>query len=406
MFVAHDVRHLATCDSAQAEYWLHVSSQAELPIAGGVDPEAEEPEPTDVLAELNALAIEGLDEFSVDELVVHFADHLLAQPALLSQLRLLVAVSDKRLYLDLSYVFSRVRAEFDASRTLCGCSPHALTRHSTPFFLNMLKPNAPARQQAAREMARYFVQRGLLDILKVYSALPPHQRLVLVQKLIAPKEAQQNEAKRRGHGAEAAVASLLRQLGCKFVPQDKDINPMGAHDPNVLREDFTIAPRDPDKTFSFDLLVLNDADEVVVCMQGLVQSSDPGQFGVNKSDETLRIRERIDQFNAATGRSVQLWSIVDGVGYSENKEGTINKLLPLADTFVQMKSLYKVALKLHQLGLATVKAIRFDMDFYSEDTAAEMAAKYVPQGVAVLGEGAAPPADSVEITAGWARLYV
>jgi hypothetical protein len=46
------------------------------------------------------------------------------------------------------------------------------------------------------------------------------------------------------------------------------------------------------------------------------------------------------------------------------------------DCFIQLKSLYKAALQLHKLGLVQLKAIRFDMRFYTESEAIAMFDKY------------------------------
>ena len=60
----------------------------------------------------------------------------------------------------------------------------------------------------------------------------------------------------------------------------------------------------------------------------LIHTSDPGQYGVNKSDETVDIKKLIDQYNEAyPEKPVYLIGNVDGVGFSENPNGTIAKML-------------------------------------------------------------------------------
>jgi hypothetical protein len=234
-------------------------------------------------------------------------------------------------------------------------------------MLSRTRKQPAVAELCASLVARYFVSKGLGDILDLYARLDATDRAIIVNRLILPKEYQQNEAKRRGHGAEVELAKLLTQLGCTFFPVDKATNPMGSHDPNVNKVTFAMSLRDSSTTFSFDLVILDGQGNTRVGIQGLVQSSDPGQFGVNKFNETREIRRAMDAFNITVpqDRTVQLWGIVDGVGYSENKNGTINNMLRTFHTFVQISSLYKAALALHAIGLCSIKAIKFNSDYYS-----------------------------------------
>jgi hypothetical protein len=394
-------RELANCDSPEREYWTHVSAQEELPIAGDVIA-VKPPEGLDHL-------IEHLPpEASAPTITAHVTEELLREPKLLDELRLLVSVSNKRCYLDLSYIFSRIFEPGTHSRTLCGCPPDELTRHQLSFFRNILKQSAkqPSRARAAAEtIARYLVEtKGLSTILNVYGGLDTTQRKAIVEKLILPGHSQQREAKRRGHGAEAALAAIVAALGCHIQPADKAIRPMGASDPNVDPSTFEVAPRNAASTISFDLLILDQADKIRVCVQSLVQSSDPGQFGVEKVKDTRNAREQIDRFNRASSeRRIQLWGLLDGVGYSENKNGTINCMLGDVHEFIQLKSLYKSALALHRLELAKIHAIRFDEDFYSATSLAGMI-EYVPEGVRVLRGNEA--VDARPLPAGKATIYL
>ncbi len=384
---------IADSSTKEHEYWTHVSSQEELPKAKGIDTNP-------ILSALQGL----LDDFPRDsnsEVIVSFiARQLVSTPSLIHELRPLIGVSDKRLYLDLSYIFSRTYHPAK-NGTLCGCLPHNLTRHSTVFFENALR--AEGASASAKVIAAYLVNKGLGEMLQSYSSMSEDQRKIIVSNLITPKEAQQNEAKRRGHGAEAAFAELLEFVGCNtFVPKDKVANPMGSRDPNVNPETFVITAREAASTLSFDLVILDAQGLVSVCVQGLIQSSDPGQFGVDKSNQTVLIRRRINEFNERSSRNVELWGIVDGVGYSENKEGTINKMLREFHEFIQIKSLYKAALGLHRLGLCSLKAIQFH---YPPQIEAQMM-RYVPKGVAVLStDGIVKPAWRA-MNAGHATIFV
>lgn len=400
---------------------MHVSSQDELPIADASLSETQEKTDTNsedeeeleedsIIAALNSLA-DRFDPHDPSKLQAYIVAQILENPELINQLRLLISVSDKRLYLDLSYIFSRTLHPTDATKTLCGCAPHELTRHSTSFFVKIIskaKTDSARATSSAVLIAGYLLNKGLIDILRVYSSLSSEERDVIVRHLIAPKEAQQNEAKRRGHGPEAKLAKLVRSLGVSFVPKDKDTRPMGEHDPNINRETFTIVRREADKTFSSDLVILDSEGNVRVCVVGLIHSSDPGQFGVDKSNTVIDIKRSMDAFNreAQQNKSVEIWGLVDGVGYSENKSGTIHKMLPHFHNFFQMKSLYKAALGLHRLGLTKIKAIQFDKTFYSDDSVTQMIEKYVPEEITVINNSQDVREEWLAIEAGAAILYI
>jgi hypothetical protein len=396
------VRELASCDGPQKEYWTHVSAQEELPIAGDVIAL----QPPDGLDQLIERLPSGSSEATFEQVL---ASELLRDPKLLDQLRLLVSVSDKRCYLDLSYIFSRTFEPGGRERTLCGCSPDALNAHKLSFFQNILKraERQPERATAAaRTIARYLVEtKGLSRILNVYGGLDAEQRKAIVEKLVLPSDSRQREAKRRGHGAEAALAALVVGLGCPILPADKVTHPMSASDPNVDPVTFEVSPREADTTISFDLLAMDENDRIRVCLQSLVQSSDPGQFGVEKAKDTGNARTQIDAFNHSSppDRRIQLWGLLDGVGYSENKNGTLNRMLLQVHEFIQLKTIYKAALALHRLGLAEVRAIRFDGEFYST-SGIEYMSRYVPSGVEVLG--AEESIDAQALPAGKATIYV
>ena len=104
------------------------------------------------------------------------------------------------------------------------------------------------------------------------------------------------------------------------------------------------------KTWAFDLIITKDSTTAdhIAYVQGLIHTSDPGQYGVNKSDETVIIKEGLNVFNQKHNTTRELWGLVDGVGFAENKTNTIDKMLFQFDTFIQLNTLYKAALKLHE----------------------------------------------------------
>lgn len=389
------------CSTKEREYWSHVSQQQELPIAVGVDA-------LPLVTELGDLA-KGFPLTDTKKAQIAFLKvRLLRDPSLIHQLRLLVSVSDKRLYLELSYVFSRTPSPMGGG-TLCGCLPHELSRHPVSFFENKLKSGGVTPGVAAKTaevLSQYLLEKGVAEIIGVYAGLTQPQRETIIKCLILPKEIQQNEAKRRGHGAEAEVAKLLRALKAQYLPADKIEHPMGSRDPNVDFKTLKIVPRSAGATFGFDLLVM-DRGDIRICIQGLVQSSDPGQFGVDKSNQTVDIRRIINAANSHLPREkkLELWGILDGVGYSENKKDTINKMLANVHKFIQMKSLYKAALALHRLGLANITAIRFDPDFYSASAMQHMT-QYVPKGVTIITSDKQIDSRRRAVQAGKAIVYV
>lgn len=387
---------LSSCNSTEDEYWYHVSSQDELPLA------AAKPKPklATQLFQIAEASSKGLQ--SLEDLLT---DTLLQDPEALDQLRTLVSIPDKRLYLDLSYIFSRTLSE--NNRSLCGCIPHELVRHQTSYFINILKKKNAISKQSANVITHYLLEKGLKEILEAYSAMNEAQRTAILNCLILPKEMQQVDAKLRGHGPEAELAKLIDFMGCKMVPEDKAANPMGQHDPNVNYNSFKLAPKNLESTFSSDLIVLDRAsNEVKICIVGLVHSSDPGQFGVDKANTVKDIRLKIDNFNTSNPtRAVEIWGLVDGVGYSENKNGTINSMLPYFHNFIQVKTLWKAALRLHFLRLAKVKAIKFEEGLYSEKILNQLL-KYVPKEVIVLTGNKALPPDWLSYKAGSATIYV
>ncbi|MCG9025462.1 hypothetical protein [Laribacter hongkongensis] len=393
-------------NSLSEEFWYHVSQQHELPLAANQTVDQE-------ISTLNSLA-DSVKTKTVDELADQLASEIIRDPRLVELLRTLISVSDKRLYLDLSYQFSRLPHPKICGTTLCGCAPEALTRHSTSFFLNQIKKsqhrdgNIRAVAQASAEaVAKYFLEKGLAAMLQFYSGLTEKDRDLLVRHLIMPGEIQQAEAKLRGHGIEQSLAMLLKAIGCQMIPEGKSENPMGSHDPNIDPETMQINERDPEKTFSTDLVLLGDDGLPRAFVVGLVHTSDPGQFGVDKSSTVVAIRRQVDAFNASQQqRSVELWGLVDGVGYSENKTGTIDKMMPALHCMVQHHSLYKAALRAHSLGLTEIRGIALDPEFYSTQAMDYMLLNYVPRDVKTIDWSSESADDEVVVMAGRAKLLV
>ena len=122
-------------------------------------------------------------------------------------------------------------------------------------------------------------------------------------------------------------------------------------------------------------------------MQSLIHTSDPGQYGVNKSDETVDIKKLIDKYNEThPEKPVYLIGNVDGVGFSENPHRTIEKMLDAFDSFVQINTMFKASLYMQQLGLTSgVRYIMLDDDYFSSEMKEYFNRKYIePAGVTLV----------------------
>jgi len=210
-------------EKKEKEYWRNVSPQEELPKAG----EIEIPN----LGDLDVIFSELVQKSTPDEQKQLVNAHLLATPALFHVLRLFVGIANKRAYLDLSYLF-RNTSNPDESGSLCGCSETEFNAHQTSFFLNMIQGNnkQSKKEKAAEVITDYLCDKGLVVVLLVFANLEPAMRMSIIEQVVFPREFQQSDAKRRGHGAEAEFAKLVRELGGKILPKDKDTNPMGSGD--------------------------------------------------------------------------------------------------------------------------------------------------------------------------------
>ena len=382
--------------ASDAEYWYHVSPQRELPIAGSIDLDFSVER---VKACLDALATKPSDKAARQFL----SNELVAAPSLFNDLRQLLGLTDKRSYLELSYIASR-HPHPSEKVGLCGCHPWAMARHTMSFFLNMLKSKDKAvRAASAAMMAEFLMNERLRATAVGYSKVTAAQLRMVYETLIVAREIQQKAAKRRGHGCEAALAKVIQQFDVGFLPKEKAENPFAA-DRNLDANTLEVVPKETGETYSFDLLLL-DGSNVRVAIQSLIHTSDPGQYGVNKSNETVDVARRIAQHNKRQpGRPIELWGMLDGVGFSENKEDTLNKMLRAFRFFVQFNTLYKAPLRLHELGLTQVRAIRFGKQYSAADKKA-MADKYVPKGVRILRTEDGEPPRLRGVRAGWATVY-
>lgn len=385
--------------SAETEYWRNVMRQQDMPLAGEITFDFDVPGLRRTLADVAAVA-------EADAMPV-VARTLRERPASFHDLRRLLGLTDKRAYLELSYLASRTPHP-SQDTGLCGCQPWNMARHGLPVFLRMLEAPSPrpVRRAASELLARYLLAEGLHTAATSFHAIPEQGLRHVFETLVAARETQQRAAKRRGHGCELRLATVLHACGATCLPEDKHTNPMGSHDPHLDLDTLRVVPRRRGVTYSFDLLVLHQGAPRVA-IQSLIHTSDPGQYGVNKSDETVAVKARIaaSRRRLQRGPELELWGLLDGVGFSENKEDTLNKMLANFDHFLQLNTLYKAPLRLHRLGLCEVVALRLS-SAYTPDEHDAIVERYAPEGVAVLRGDAAAPANAVEVPAGLGAVYV
>ena len=375
------------------EYWFHVSNQNEIPIFG----HAEKSINSKVIYNISRKIQGNSDDFEALKQIITL------DPNTIDTLRTIVGVTDKRMYLELSYIFNKHRQKVNSDTNILGESVYLLKKHTVSYFKRMINEHSETGQEVLNIIAKYLEHRGVLSMLHVLNKMEEEEISTLVDYLLLPKEIQQEETKKRGHGAEQALALFLHNIGISFIPNQRHINPMSQDDQNVNKETFTLAPRDEKKTWSMDLIITHK-EQPRIFVQGLIHSSDPGQYGVNKSGETVSVKTGLKKHNRTAPIKKELWGLVDGVGFIENPENTIFKMIQQFDTFVQLKSLYKAGLKLHKLGLVKIKAIRFDMSFYSPKEADEMFELYGSDDIIKITDNSKPKGK--EIPAGKAWIYI
>ena len=380
-------------DDFRKEYWFHVSNQNEIPIFG----HAEKSIDASLLYTI-AQQISG----AADDLET-LKDIIRLNVDSIDTLRTIVGVTDKRMYLELSYIFNKQKVSPDSDKNILGESVYLLKKHSVSYFKEKISRGGNGSQEVLDIIANYLKDRGVLSILQVLYRMDKEEVSSLVDFLLLPKEIQQEETKKRGHGAEQALARLLFELGVSFIPDRRHENPMSQDDPNVTKKDFELANRNESSTWSMDIIITQN-DQLKIFVQGLIHSSDPGQYGVNKSGETVLVKTGLNKYNKNSPNKKELWGLVDGVGFIENPENTIFKMLAQFDTFVQLKSLYKAGLRLHKLGLVKIKAVKFDMSFYNKKEADAMFEMYGSPDIQKITDDTVPL--GVAIQAGKAWLYV
>ncbi len=360
------------------EFWYCVAPQEDLPLYKGQEISSGACENLINFIDLyRSMKSQTPPEKTIQKII-------LQNPGIISDIRVLVGVSDKRLYLDLTYI-ANIYTDSNKRRLVSEEREHLL-KHNTTFFIRQLSIS-PMKYILASEITKYFINKGLLEILNTFTSLSKEQIIPIFNNLIAPKEIQQMQAKYRGHGAEQAFAKVFTACGCFITPEHKDTDPMAGYDPNVDLASMVVVTRDTsnENCHSFDLIINDKSGNIRVLIQSLIHSSDPGQYGVNKSDETKDIYKLINVYNKnkAENHKVYLLGSVDGVGFSENPNGTIVKMIDAFDDFFQMNTLFKIPLFLQKIGLIdNVEGISFDKSYFEEKAISHFTINYLePLGI-------------------------
>lgn len=344
------------------EFWYCASPQDELPLY------SKDTITTDNIQQLiNFLNLCKTQKIQLSTFPDTLNNIILEYPDYINNIRKLIGISDKRLYLDLSFIFNRSKDK--NNNNILKESRITLKKHDTDFFINKVKKHKD-KEYFADIISKYFIDKGIFNIIQTFISLDEDSVTKIFNYLIDPREVQQKEAKLRGHGAEMSVASVLKNCNMSIYPEDKHINTMGSKDPNVDLSCMKIVDKDPDdeNIHSFDIIVKDDDGDIRILIQSLIHSSDPGQYGVDKSNETVTIKKLINQYNSKnTDKQVLLWGVVDGIGFIENPNNTIVKMINNFDSFFQINTLFKIAISLSKLNLIdNLIGISFDTNYFED----------------------------------------
>lgn len=379
------------------EFWYCVAPQSQIPLYRGESMD-------DAVVESLLEFVEFCRTSTAPSLPETLRQALLTRPASIADIRLLLGISDKRFYLDMTYLSHICTTK--EGRRLVEEARQDLIKHSTAYFVRRLR--GPMGQDWAEVVADYFLSNGLEEILTAFLSLSEEQVRQIFNNLIAPKEIQQKQAKYRGHGAEQAVAQSFFDVGAILYPPQKHRSPMAERDPNVDLHTMKLVSHEAADAgvHSFDLLIRDEAGRIRVLVQSLIHTSDPGQYGVNKSDETVEIKRLVQLYNQShPDARVYLFGNVDGVGFSENPNGTIAKLLRSFDGFAQMNTLFKTGLFLQQVGLLQgIRYVCLDEAYFSPEAMEHFRRSCIAPAGAELVQ--APPAHVRRaVPAGRGTLY-
>jgi len=305
-------------------------------------------------------------------------EEIFQNPETIDVLRLLVAKTKTQIRTDLSLVFRDTRSP-EGADSLCGCSSDELTTHTYDYFKNFISGNrrsyAEARS-AAETMGAYFERQGVEQVLSDFQGLGSAARARILDNSILPHDQRGSRSKRQGHGVEAELARILTECGIDVTPSDKTQNPMAG--------DITF------NGMSYDLLIENNG-KVEIALISLFHTSNPGQYGADKTEKTEQYAESLASSEAS------LWAFCDGAGFTMHN-GALHNVIDNVDNFVQVKSLWKLPLHLHESGVITLKGVTFS-DFYDADDH-----RRFRQALSI--DFGKPDSDATPVDAGEATLWL
>ncbi len=430
------------------EFWRHVATKDDVkPV--GEPPVVNHKEFVEVCKMIKA---ENLEKADVADLIMH---QCAIKPNVLQVCRLIAGMSVTRFNLDSSYLLRE--------KKLCQCAKDELGYHkllddekeenldgtvngkygqpllSTKNLKTRLKNIKEAKnymskyendskkeklylknkeivrvEQEKLEKQRNIIKTILEDVdqkcglFEKILELASDEEEAIVKKLKAldERDSGQAEAKRRGHGAELMLAKVLEKLQVNYSPENKIKRPMGG-DIRLDKKTFDDVTNAPDleegATMSFDLVIKDDNDKPKICIISLIHTSNPGQYGKDKVETTKTgYKEPIDEYNFEKNTKIKLIGMADGNGFSMSPKN-IEKLIDNTDNIIQIKTLWKIAVLLHEEGIIKLKAIRFNCEFYDDGEIAEWKSEMEQLGIKVIEKND----DKLkEIQAGTAWVYI
>ena len=113
--------------SVQNEFWFHVANQDEIPIFGIVDKDLDIP-----------LLMQILKNLPVNKQEAYIATIIEQNAEVIDFLRTFVGISDKRMYLELSYLFAKTKYLPTDNANILGKSMYELDKHPLSYFKNLI----------------------------------------------------------------------------------------------------------------------------------------------------------------------------------------------------------------------------------------------------------------------------
>lgn len=173
-------------DDFRKEYWYHVSNQNEIPIFG----HAEKSIDSELLYTIAQQMPGSADDLeTLKQIIFSNVDAI-------DTLRTIVGITDKRMYLELSYIFNKHRNTRDSELNILGESVYSLKKHSVSYFKRLISiPNATG-EEVLNVVAKYLENRGVLSILHVLNKMAPEEVSSLIDFLYYPKKYSRKKQRR------------------------------------------------------------------------------------------------------------------------------------------------------------------------------------------------------------------